>query len=80
MTGPGSIKKVFISYSRWNEYIARQLYADLQRMGLNPWMDRSDIPINADWSQSIEDNIRSADAVLYVWSPESQQSENVQKE
>ncbi len=74
------LKKVFISYSRWNEYIARQLYADLERMGCSPWMDRSDIVPNTDWSKSIQDNIRSADAVLLLWSPEAEASPNVREE
>ncbi len=43
-------------------------------------MDRSDIPVNSDWSRSIEENIRAADAILYLWSPEANASENVQKE
>ena len=38
------MNQVFVSYSRKDEIFARQLAADLDRDGLDVWIDVEDIP------------------------------------
>ena len=73
-------KSIFISYSRSNRYIARQLKLDLQRAGCAPWMDVSDIPPARRWRDEIRHAIENHDYFVLLWSPEADSSENVGKE
>lgn len=79
---PGS--KVFISYDRNNVRIAQQLRHDLNRAGLNAWLDLEGIaPDEPRWQTVIEAAIVRADVVLALASPESVdavKSPNVAKE
>jgi WD40 repeat protein len=63
--------KVFISYSRKDIEFAKKLTGELQKSGLNVWVDWEDIPPTVDWWQQIEKGIEEADAILFLLSPNS---------
>jgi WD40 repeat protein len=69
------VTKVFISYSRKDKAFAEKLNIALQEIGLGSWIDWIDIPPTADWWDQIEKGIESADAFLFLLSPESVVSE-----
>jgi len=70
-------KSIFISYSRRNRYIARQLKIDLARAGCSPWMDESDIPPAKRWRGELEEAIDRKDYFFLLWSPEADESSHV---
>ncbi len=73
--------KVFISYSRENQYYANSLRRDLNRAGLEAWRDSEDIPHDSpSWESEIRDAIVNCDYFELLGSPESTKSENVKKE
>ena len=63
--------KIFISYSRKDKAFAEKLNAALEEIGLDPWIDWIDIPPTADWRDQIQKGIESADAFLFLLSPDS---------
>jgi WD40 repeat protein len=67
--------KVFISYSRKDKSQAQKLTEALARSELETWVDWEDIPPTADWMEQIHKGIESADAFLFLLSPDSIQSE-----
>ncbi|MEM1338067.1 MAG: toll/interleukin-1 receptor domain-containing protein [Bacteroidota bacterium] len=71
---------VFISYSRKDrkkvDWISRQLVA----AGFEIWIDRHDIPGGVEWNESITTAIIDAPAFILILSPNSIESEEVQKE
>lgn len=74
------MNQVFISYSRLDEIFARQLAADLDRDGLDVWIDVEDIPPGANWSNAINDGLNKADLMLLILTPNSVDSKNVEDE
>jgi hypothetical protein len=48
---------VFISYSRMDEALVRQLHDALVALERTPWVDWADIPPSSDWMKEIESNI-----------------------
>ena len=51
---------VFISYAREDAELARRLYQDLRKAGLNPWLDEESILPGQDWENEIRTAIRSS--------------------
>jgi hypothetical protein len=73
--------KVFISYAREDREIARRLYDDLQRAGLELWMDEEDLLPGQNWKREIPNAIRTSSRVLILLSSRSlTKSGYVQKE
>lgn len=66
--------RVFISHSHKDDELVRDLARRLREAGLQPFVDFSDIPAGADWKKTLRENIRSADAVLMLITPATQQS------
>jgi formylglycine-generating enzyme required for sulfatase activity len=62
--------RVFVSYSRKNKDFCRQLTNELQKRGLDFWVDWEGIPPTVDWRKEIEKGIEEADAFLAVVSPD----------
>lgn len=72
---------MFISYSRLDRDYCDRLIADLQRAGVNVWIDREGLePSTPSWNKAIRDAIRCSFAVLLLASPHSEQSYVVQGE
>jgi tetratricopeptide (TPR) repeat protein len=72
--------KLFLSYSRKNETMARRFTAWLERQGHDVWRDEEDIGGGASFSSEIEKALKECDAVLVLWSAESVQSAWVRDE
>lgn len=62
---------IFISYSRRNSDFVRQLYEKLISQDLKVWVDWNDIPPTRDWWNEISVGIESANAFVFVISPDS---------
>lgn len=63
--------KVFISYSRKDKVFAEKLNQALKEIDLDSWIDWIDIPPIADWWDQIQKGIESADAFIFLLSPDS---------
>jgi WD40 repeat protein len=66
---------VFISYSRKDVEFARRLANELTKTDRDVWIDWEDIPRAVDWLNEIYTGIESADAFVFVVSPNSLRSE-----
>jgi TIR domain len=67
--------KVFISYSRKDLAFAERILAALEARGLAPKLDTRDLPKLEDWRRELLDFIRTADAVVFIVSPNSVSSQ-----
>ncbi len=72
--------KVFISYSRKDIHFARRLAGDLEQAGFDVWWDISDLKGGDDWVRFIPAAITSSQYFVVLLSPNSVQSEWVEKE
>jgi len=70
---------VFISYARSTEREARQVAEALRGLGYDVWRD-DELPAHRDYSEVIEERLRSAKAVVVVWSAEAVKSQWVRAE
>lgn len=74
-----SSKKLLVSYSRRDtEYVAKLVEA-LRKQNFEVWFDEN-IRTGADWDNTIESEIKKADAIVLVLSETSVASENVKDE
>jgi len=62
---------VFISYSRKNIDFARSLFEALKRDGRDSWIDWDDISMSTAWWLAIQEGIESANAFVFVITPDS---------
>lgn len=74
------MNKIFISYSRKDEYFARCLAADLEACGAEIWIDVDDIPVGSKWSSAVQEGLRKSEIMLLILSPESMASPHVEDE
>jgi WD40 repeat protein len=74
------VNHVFVSYSRRDAGRVEPLVAELRALGVDVWIDTSDIPVSAPWAREIQRAIRASSTVLVVWSPEWEGSEVCGKE
>lgn len=71
----------FLSYSREDKQIQRQVIAGLRERGVVVWVDVENlIPGSPAWEREIERAIRSAAGILVLLSPDSNNSEWVRRE
>lgn len=75
-----TMTQVFISYSRKDIAFARRLAGDLERTGFDVWWDISDLKGGDDWVRFIPAAIEASQYVVVLLSPESIQSEWVERE
>jgi TolB protein len=79
MSTPAS--HLFMSYSREDKQLQRQVIAGLRERGVVVWVDVENlIPGSPAWEREIERAIRSAAAVVVLLSPDSNNSEWVRRE
>ncbi len=71
---------LFISYSRKDIDFAQKFSSTLNDIGFESWVDWNDIPPTADWWDQIAKGIESADAFLFLLSPDSTSSEVCRRE
>ena len=70
---------IFISYARPNEPLARKAAEALRAAGYAVWRD-DELPAHRAYSDVIEERIKSAKAVLVLWSNEAVKSQWVRAE
>ena len=70
---------VFISYARSTAPQAQQIAEALRALGYGVWRD-DDLPPHRPYSEVIEERLRSAKAVVVIWSAEAVKSHWVQSE
>src|SRR3954449_5092441 len=70
---------VFISYSRANQPVVRQLADSVKRLGYSVWWD-DELPPHLSYSDVITDKIGTAKAAIVVWSQDAAASEWVRAE
>lgn len=70
-----AMAKLFISYSRKDSIPSRLIILALKEMGQDVWVDWEDIPPASDWLEQIFHGIESADAFIFMISPDSIKSE-----
>ena len=70
---------VFISYSRANQPVVRQLAEAVKRLGYSVWWD-DELPPHLSYSDVITDKIGTAKAAIVVWSEDAAASEWVRAE
>lgn len=58
---------IFLSYSRKDKDIAQKIVQDLNKAGIDVWVDTQELKVGEpDWEQSVRDAIRKAYAVVLV--------------
>ena len=65
---------VFISYSRRDQELVRDLVDRLTARGKDCWIDWEDIPPSAEWLREIYEGIEGCDAFVFVITPDSARS------
>jgi len=74
------MEQVFISYSRKDLGFVRRLAADLQAAGFKVWYDLSGLEAGTRWGKEIQNALRLSRFFLVVLSPNSCESEWVERE
>jgi hypothetical protein len=74
------MEQVFISYSRRDLAFVKRLSADLQAAGLKVWYDLSGLEAGTRWGKEIQLALRGSQFFLVVLSPNSCESEWVERE
>ena len=74
-----SMRRVFVSYSRSNLGVVRQLIEDLKAVGIDAWHDET-LTGGQRWWDNILANIRDCDIFIFALSPESWDSEACKSE
>ncbi len=70
--------RVFFSYSRTDgETFALKLAEDLQRAGVNIWIDQLNISPGKRWDEEIANALKAANSVLFIATEKSTTSNNV---
>jgi len=72
--------KVFISYSRRDTEVVKQIAAQLEAADIQVWFDTEDIKAGKQWRKQIVEGIDTAEAFILNLSPDSAASDNVLKE
>src|SRR5512134_2158060 len=67
--------KLFVSYSRRDSVVARQLIESFRSIQQDVWVDWESIPPAVDWLEQIFRGIEEADAFIFLISPDSIASE-----
>ena len=69
-----NVKKVFISYAREDEDIAKKLYSDLKKEGINAWLDIEKLPPGGRWGREIKQAIENSDYFITLLSKNNPQT------
>lgn len=72
-------KKIFISYSRNDTEYVSSLVIALRKQGFEVWFDKN-IRTGTDWDDTIEEELKKADALVLILSKTSVASDNVKDE
>jgi hypothetical protein len=64
-------KRVFISYAKEDYETAKQLYKDLKRLGLSPWLDSEDLFPGQKWKLAVNQAIKNSHFFMTLLSSKS---------
>ncbi len=64
-----SVKKVFVSYSSQDPELVQQLTQELQTHGISTFSVAEALTLGAGWQQKVEQEVKSADAVIVLVYP-----------
>jgi predicted regulator of Ras-like GTPase activity (Roadblock/LC7/MglB family) len=73
-------KHIFISYSRKDVDMMRQIDKALRMKGIKTWTDDQLVPGTSQWKTAIEKGIEEASAVVVLMSPDAKSSEWIDRE
>ena len=73
------MSEVFVSYARSSEAQAKQVAEALRTSGYGVWLD-DDLPAHRSYSDVIEEQLKSAKAVVVIWSADAAKSQWVRAE
>jgi len=76
----GANSHVFISYSSKDSKVARQIYKELEALGLNPWLSEIDTAPGANYAAVIPKVIEDSLAVVVLITKDSVKSDQVLRE
>jgi hypothetical protein len=68
---------VFISYNQEDRDFAAVLMMEIEKAGLDTWIDKKRLRVGTEWSDAIDNAIRGAIAIVVVMSPDAKASEYV---
>lgn len=71
---------VFISYSRKDTEIVNRIEEEINKYDISCFIDRSGIDLGSDFAEIIAKSIYECEIMLFVWSENSNQSENTANE
>ncbi len=71
---------VFISYSRKDTPVIDRIEEEFKKYGITMFIDRAGIDAGTDWAQTIAQALYDSEVVLFVWSENSNTSENTANE
>ncbi len=74
------MSQVFVSYSRRDLSFVERMIRDLKQAGIVAWYDLSGLEGGERWGEKIQKAIRESDCVIVVLSPDSVNSEWVERE
>lgn len=77
---PDTDKDIFISYSRTDSEIVRQIYDQLEKSGYKCWLDVDGMFIGVSYKKVIVDAIKQSKILLFMSSQNSNKSRNVVSE
>ena len=72
--------KVFLSYSRKDEQYVSELQQKLRAEDIFAWRDKTNIGGSVEWAKALEAALKNLDALVVVVTPNSAQSQWVEKE
>jgi len=63
--------KVFISYAREDEAYALKIFDDLDKVGIEPWIDQKKLLPGHNWQYQVKSNIETSDFFIALISSHS---------
>ena len=73
-------ESIFVSYSSKDKAFALEFVKELQRLGINVWIDQLGIQLGENWDNAIEEALEKSNTFLLFMSPTAVASQNVQDE
>src|SRR4051812_25951406 len=70
-------RRVFVSYSRSQFYLAEDIALSLSQRGVNIWFDVHQLEAGADWERAVDEGLVGSDVLLLVASRQAFASEAV---
>jgi hypothetical protein len=70
----------FVSYARQDAPVVDKLVDALVAAGIDPWMDRRNLPAGTKWFLELEKALEDAPCILGCWTENARHSENVRDE